>query len=177
MADKPTATRDFVHAGQIITKGDPMPDALVAHIEGRPMLADEGVPDVSPGAKSSASLDAGDAAPTTGDQPGMLPEGFPHASKLEANGFVTLDQVKGATDAELIKIDGIAEKSLRAIREATGQKVGEKPAASTAGKATASDAPKAPPSTPAPPTTSDPAAAGPDKTLDATPETPPAAAQ
>lgn len=44
---------------------------------------------------------------------------IPYADVLAANGFRTPEQIRGASDEELLDVDGIGPARLREIREAT----------------------------------------------------------
>lgn len=71
-----------------------------------------GLIEVGTKSKSQAKDDGG-----TGDE--ELPQDFPARKALVKAGFDTVDKVKAASDEELIAVDGVAEKTLGQIREAT----------------------------------------------------------
>lgn len=52
---------------------------------------------------------------------GGLPDGFPAKDDLEAGGFTSVDQVKGASDDELLAVNGVGDVTLKRIRAATSE--------------------------------------------------------
>ena len=64
------------------------------------------------GADKPASASGGGAA-------GEEKNGIPYADVLAAQGFRTPAQIRGASDEELLDVDGIGPARLREIREAT----------------------------------------------------------
>lgn len=49
---------------------------------------------------------------------GTLPDGFPGYKVLTEGGFTTIDAVRGASDEDLLALDGIGASTLEKIREA-----------------------------------------------------------
>lgn len=50
---------------------------------------------------------------------GGLPDGFPAKDDLEAGGFTSVDQVKAASDDELLAVSGVGDVTLKRIRNTT----------------------------------------------------------
>lgn len=77
-------------------------------------------PDSEPGENdtgSEATDEVGGVLGTSAENTSGLPEDFPAAHLLEAEGFSTVEEVAEATDEELLELEGIGQGTLKKIRE------------------------------------------------------------
>ena len=110
MPEQPVATKTWVFRNTIILPGDPLPAAFIKEQKKRKKKAEGLEPKLQ-------RLTAGTAGPPLA--PAALPADYPLGDSLIGAGFTTIEKVKEADDATLLKISGLGNAMLAKIRAYT----------------------------------------------------------